>query len=156
MIPFLSHAPESRALPATPLVSRHVLTFSLLLVILLLSGCSRSGGRDLPDITTNLVIEPDPPRIGPATILLEVTDASGLPVHDAAISLEGNMNHAGMVPVISQATEIAPGRYKADLEFTMGGDWFIMIRAELIDGRTLERTIDVPGVDVICGETPTP
>ena len=66
------------------------------------------------------------------------------------------MNHAGMVPVFADAVEIAPGRYRADLEFTMSGDWFILVRADLPDGRSMERKIDVPGVDTICAETPTP
>jgi hypothetical protein len=61
-----------------------------------------------------------------------------------------------MVPVFAPALETAPGRYQAALEFTMGGDWFILVRAELPDGRTMERKIDVPGVDAICGDTPTP
>ena len=29
----------------------------------------------------------------------------------------------------------------------MGGDWFILVRAELPDGRSMERKVDVPGVD---------
>jgi hypothetical protein len=66
------------------------------------------------------------------------------------------MNHAGMVPEFAQAREMAPGRYQGDLEFTMGGDWFILVRAKLPDGRALERKIDVPGVDTICSDTPTP
>jgi hypothetical protein len=61
-----------------------------------------------------------------------------------------------MVPVVAQAREVSPGHYEADLEFTMGGDWFILVRADLPDGRSLERSVDVPAVDAICGDTPTP
>ena len=56
------------------------------------------------------------------------------------------MNHAGMVPVFADARETAPGRYEATLNFTMAGDWFILVQARLPDGRTVEQAIDVPGV----------
>ena len=103
-----------------------------------------------------LVIEPQPPQLGPATLTVTLTDAGGQPIAGASVELEGNMSHAGMVPVFATATEVAPGQYRADLEFTMGGDWFILVRADLPDGRSLERQIDVPGVDAICGDTPAP
>jgi hypothetical protein len=104
----------------------------------------------------DLAIEPDPPRIGPAVVTVTLRDADGQPIQGALVTLEGNMNHAGMVPVLANATEVAEGRYQADMEFTMGGDWFILVQAELPDGRSMERKVDVPGVDLLCGETPEP
>ncbi len=127
----------------------------VLWVLLMLAGCSR-GGHDLPDVGVDLTIEPAPPQIGPATLTVTLRDADGRPIEQARVELEGNMSHAGMVPVFGRATEITPGRYTADFEFTMGGDWFILVRAELPDGRSMERQIDVPGVDLLCGETPVP
>ncbi len=126
-----------------------------LLVILLLVGCGR-GGTDLPEIGVDLAIEPDPPRIGPALVTVALRDANGQPIQGAVVKLEGNMSHAGMVPVLVDATEVAEGLYQADLEFTMGGDWFILVQADLPDGRSLERKVDVPGVDLFCGDTPEP
>jgi hypothetical protein len=126
-----------------------------LLVILFLGGCGR-GSADLPDVDVELAVSPEPPQIGPAVVTVTLRDAGGQPISGARVELEGNMSHAGMVPVIAQAPEVAPGRYQADLEFTMGGDWFILVRADLPDGRSMERKVDVPGVDVLCAETPTP
>jgi hypothetical protein len=125
------------------------------LLLLLLAGCGR-GARDLPEVGVELEIAPHPPQLGPATVTATLRDAGGQPIEGAEVELEGNMNHAGMVPVSAQAPEVAPGRYQADLEFTMGGDWFILVRAKLPDGRSMERAIDVPGVDTVCSETPTP
>jgi len=85
-----------------------------------------------------------------------LADEAGQPIEGADVELEGNMSHAGMVPVFAAAREVAPGQYEAQLEFTMGGDWFIVVRAALPDGRSLERTFDVPGVDVTCLDTPAP
>jgi hypothetical protein len=33
----------------------------------------------------------------------------------------------------------------------MGGDWFVIVRGELPDGRALEQVVDVPGVAVADG-----
>ncbi|MGD2205169.1 MAG: FixH family protein [Anaerolineae bacterium] len=118
-------------------------------MLLALVGCAR-GGRDLPDVGVDLAVEPQPLQLGPATLTVALTDAGGQPLAGATVELEGNMSHAGMVPVLATAIEVAPGQYRADLEFTMGGDWFILVRADLPDGRSLERQIDVPG------ETPAP
>jgi hypothetical protein len=112
--------------------------------------------KDVPDVAVEVGIDPDPPRLGPATVTLALRDAEGQPISGATVRIEGNMSHAGMVPVFADAAEVAPGRYRAELEFTMGGDWFLLVRADLPDGRSLERTIDVPGVDAVCGDTPAP
>ena len=125
------------------------------LLLLLLASCGR-GAQDLPDVGVELAIAPQPPQLGPATITVTLSDASGQPIEGAEVELEGNMNHAGMVPVSARASEVAPGRYRADLEFTMGGDWFILVQADLPDGRSMERKVDVPAVDLFCGETPEP
>lgn len=126
-----------------------------LLLILLLAGCGR-GGKDLPEVGVDLAIEPDPPRIGPAVVTVALRDGVGQPIRGAVVRLEGNMSHAGMVPELAEATEVAEGLYRADLEFTMGGDWFILVMVDLPDGRSMERKVDVPGVDLFCGDTPAP
>lgn len=79
-------------------------------------------------------------------ISLTLSEADGQPIIGATVDLEGNMTHAGMAPVISQAQEVGAGQYEAPLDFNMAGDWFILVRAALPDGRKLERQVDVPGV----------
>jgi hypothetical protein len=51
-----------------------------------------------------------------------------------------------MTPTFADATEVGPGEYRADLELTMGGDWFVLVAAELADGKQVEEKIDLPGV----------
>jgi len=126
-----------------------------LLLLLLLAACGRAS-KDLPDVAVDLDIEPDPPRLGLAVVTIALRDGDDQPITDAMVQIEGNMSHAGMVPVFANALEVAPGLYRADLDFTMGGDWFILVRADLPDGRSLERKIDVPAVDAVCGDTPEP
>ena len=117
----------------------------LLLVTLPLTACQKAE-NDLPDVSVDLAVSPDPPQVGPTTVTVTLSDADGKPIGEAEMKLEGTMTHAGMVPVFADATETEPGRYEATLEFTMGGDWIIIVRATLPDGRSLEREIDVRGV----------
>lgn len=92
------------------------------------------------------MLEPDPPRVGPVTLTLALADSAGRPIADADVSVEGNMAHAGMQPVFAEAAEVDSGRYAASLEFTMAGDWFLLVDVTLPDGRAVERTVEVPGV----------
>lgn len=110
------------------------------------AGC-QPPAQTAPEIKLDWLVKPDPPLVGPATVSLTLTDTkTGQPVRGAEVRLEGNMSHAGMKPVFGAAREAGPGRYEAPIEFTMGGDWFILIDVTLRDGRTLRRQADVRGV----------
>jgi YtkA-like len=123
-----------------------LLLFLALAAGLLPAGC-QPRADSAPEITLAWAVAPAPPVTGPARFSLTLTDtAAGQPVAGAAVRLEGNMSHAGMKPVFGAAREVAPGRYEAPLDFTMAGDWFVLVEARLRDGRTLQRQVDVRGV----------
>lgn len=111
----------------------------------LVSGCQPQASQK-SDANLQLEISPQPPQVGPAAVTLMLSDASGEPLTMADVKLEGNMNHAGMRPVFSDLEETAPGRYEGTLDFTMGGDWFVLVSGQLADGSRLDEKIDVPGV----------
>ncbi len=112
---------------------------------LFLAGCRpRPEARD--GVSVEHEINPQPPRVGTARVALRVRDAAGRPLSGARVTLEGNMSHAGMRPVFGEARESGPGRYESALEFTMGGDWVVLVRLTLPDGRKIERQFDVKGV----------
>jgi YtkA-like len=75
-----------------------------------------------------------------------MSDASSNPVTGASVELEGDMSHAGMSPVFGQAKEEQPGDYRGRLEFSMAGDWTILLHVRLANGQRLERQIEVKGV----------
>lgn len=139
------YQPELNGARLTP-KSRRWLGPLLLILLIVMTGCRRSG-QDLTDVEVSLVVNPNPPQIGEAVVTVTLADSAGQPITDADVELEGNMSHAGMAPTFAQPTEVAPGRYEAPLEFNMAGDWFILVRATLPDGRQLERQVDVPGVE---------
>jgi len=91
-------------------------------------------------------VMPRPPRVGTATITLSVADDAGRPVSGASVRLEGDMSHAGMKPVFGEAKESEPGRYRVALEFTMAGDWVVLVHLTLPDGSRVEQQFDVKGV----------
>jgi hypothetical protein len=84
--------------------------------------------------------------MGPATVTLNLSDKAGAPVSGAKITLEGNMTHPGMPPVVSQAQEIDGGQYRGPLDFKMGGDWVITVRITLADGKVVTRDFEVSKV----------
>ena len=114
-------------------------------MLLTTPGC-RPQVADTSDIEVALALEPSPPVVGDSNVTLEMTDAQGEPVSGAEVKIEGNMNHAGMKPSFADLGETEPGKYTGTLDFTMGGDWFILVTASTPDGKQIERKIDVPGV----------
>jgi hypothetical protein len=117
---------------------------------LLAVGCSRPVEPPPfvapPSIAIKHEISPQPARVGPVTVNLKLSDATGKPLTGAHIAIEADMSHPGMSPLFADAKETELGRYQAHLEFQMAGDWVILLHVTLPDGKKLERQIDVRGV----------
>jgi hypothetical protein len=111
----------------------------------LVQACGQQGKP--PDLTFAHEISPQPPRVGKVTITLNIKDTSGAPASGARLNLEGNMSHAGMVPVFAEASEPAPGRYQSSMELSMAGDWNITVHTTLSDGRKLDHEFEIRGVE---------
>lgn len=77
--------------------------------------------------------------VGPAAATVHVLDGT-LGVADATVSLQGDMSHAGMQPVLASALPVEPGVYRAeDFAFHMAGDWFVTATVKTADGREARR-----------------
>ncbi|HTP87067.1 MAG TPA: FixH family protein [Bryobacteraceae bacterium] len=118
---------------------------TVLLICLFATACHRTATAD-SGMTVACEIAPKPARVGTATVTVRLADAATKPVTGAKISLEGDMAHPGMEPVFAKAQETNPGSYVASLNFTMAGDWVIVVQGILPDGSKVERQIDVKGV----------
>jgi hypothetical protein len=112
---------------------------------LVLTGCREEASAP-SGLNVAHEVSPAPAKVGPASVLLTLTDANGQPVTGATVEVEGNMSHPGMEPIFAVAAEAGPGRYRADMEFTMAGDWILSVNAALPDGRAVRKEIDVRGV----------
>jgi hypothetical protein len=129
------------------------LTRGRLLLAAVACACALLGAacrltEPTPDFNFQHDVSPSRPEVGrPATVSLKLIDfLASKPVSGARIQLEGNMTHPGMPPVFAEAKETEPGSYRATLEFTMAGDWVVLVHAALPDGRKVERQFDVKGV----------
>lgn len=107
-------------------------------------GCR--GTTPTPDFESStsleLSIAPNPPAVGEATLVVSLRDENGDPINGAEIDIRGDMNHAGMEPVLREVSESENGDYMIPFEWTMGGDWFIVVTATLPDGTVVERQFD--------------
>ncbi len=136
--------PHRNGLP--PSLTRSGIWFLSLLALLFALAC-RGQPAAASKMEVTLSIAPDPPVVGPAVIRVQVRDTGGSLLGGAVVEVEGNMTHAGMVPVLAPAVEQEKGLYVADrFRFTMGGDWFLTVRVALPDGRRLEKVFTVKGV----------
>jgi hypothetical protein len=109
------------------------------------AGCSRRDAASAV-VTVEHAVSPEPPKVGPATVILKLADTTARPVPGARITIEAEMSHAGMPPVFEGASETGPGEYRAHLKFAMAGDWVILLHIRLPGGQTLERQFNVDGV----------
>ncbi len=119
----------------------------LLLTLGLVAGCRGEGPAGDPGLVLDVGISPTPPGVGPARLIISLTDTAGTPLSGAIVAVEGNMSHAGMVPVLDTARMTGPGQYLVDdFRFTMAGDWILTVEATLPDGR---HTIHRQETDVV-------
>lgn len=117
----------------------------LLLCLVGLVGC-RQEAESESGVRIDWSISPDPPQTGPVKMEFTLTDEAGMPVRASDIRMEANMTHPGMQPVLAGATETAEGRYVSEFEFTMPGDWYILIDGELPGGGRFQKQVDVAAV----------
>ncbi len=117
---------------------------SLCLLCLFAAGC-----RVPPDSDVKIApeVEPHPPRVGRVTVTVRVTRLStGKPISGAQVRFEGNMSHAGMAAEFAEAPEVERGVYRANMEFTMAGDWIILVHLRLWSGAKVDRQFEIKGV----------
>jgi hypothetical protein len=108
----------------------------LLLAALLFCGCRGEAEVGDPGLALTVAISPTPPAVGPARLIVTLSDTSGAPLEGAVIVVEGNMSHAGMLAVVDTAVAEGPGAYGIpEFIFTMAGDWILDVQATLPDGR---------------------
>jgi hypothetical protein len=128
-----------------PRAQRRRLTAVIVLVASIAAGCAAAGPRDA--ISVMWTIDPAPPVVGtPLVIRITLRDRNQTPVTGARLHLEGLMSHPGMAPVRAAVADKGEGVYEAPLQFTMAGDWVVLVAGELMDGTPLKKQIEIAGV----------
>jgi hypothetical protein len=111
-----------------------------ILVLLLIAACS-------PEITVfdavmTLQTEPNPAAVGESTLVITLHDTNGMPIDNATLVIDANMDHAGMEPVKREINGGSAGVYRVPFEWTMGGGWVVNVTAKLPD-KTTSQTFDL-------------
>ena len=145
----VAHPPGERrvALPFATSTASLVLTGALLAAAPLICGACRSSvPASTEEVRVDWSVEPSRPPVGPATVRFSLLDTAGRPLTGARLRVEGHMTHPGMAPVLADVRETTSGSYESLLEFTMAGDWVLVVEGRLADGRRLRRELRVPRV----------
>lgn len=121
-----------------PAVSARLLVFATLLAVSL--ACRGAG--EARDVSLSWAAPAKPIVDESFTADVTLRDASGHPVRGARLEVQAFMSHPGMAPVIAIAAERDGGVYRADLRFAMAGQWIVMVKGSLRDGRTLKQRVD--------------
>lgn len=95
------------------------------------------------DAVLELALDPSQVTPGAGRLIFTLTDGQGRPITAATLSVEGNMTHAGMVPVFAQAKADQAGRYVVPFEWTMSGDWLLTVQVSLTDGQQFSQQFPV-------------
>lgn len=115
-----------------------------LLVLLAFAGCRQSAQPDAaPDVELTIDFARTPPLMGNDQITVTLRAADGAALADVPLEIRGDMNHAGMQPVLRSGRTGEDGRFSTPFEWTMAGDWFVTVRATLPDGRIKTERVDL-------------
>jgi len=115
-------------------------------VSVLSAGCGRiQQTTPTPNdgYTMTMTAQPSQPGIGDGTLVVTLRDPAGNPVTGTGLQVEGNMSHAGMKPSFGKVTGEDAGQYTVAIPWTMGGDWYVDIKATLVDGRVIARRFPI-------------
>jgi YtkA-like len=140
-------------LPTLPHLCRcwplsRVFHLMVLLIVLpfALTACGRmeSAAPTADDgYTVTMVSQPEAPSVGPGALTITLRDPAGAPVENATLAVVGNMSHAGMVPVTGVVQSSAGGAYKVAIDWTMSGDWYVDVTAQVPDGEEIVRRFPI-------------
>ena len=107
-------------------------------------------------LTVSLRVLPTVASVGEAEFLIDIADADGNPVSPQRVDVRGDMDHAGMQPVLRDDLQGSAGQYRVTFEWTMAGDWTVTVRLTFDDDSSLEETFDVSVSEAVVEATPTP
>lgn len=112
-----------------------LILLSLILVSLL--GCSRTPSDD-PRL--NISLEQPPSTMAVQTIVLSISDGA-TPLENAKVQIEATMTHAGMPSQIVQLEPLGAGKYQASIDFSMLGEWVLIVNVTESNGAVMQRTL---------------
>ncbi|MEJ2752568.1 MAG: FixH family protein [Candidatus Promineifilaceae bacterium] len=125
-------------------MNKMLVLLALVMLVMIGSGCAReSRTESSQNAQISMTAIPFPAAVGESRLVIQVTDLAGQPVSDAALSIKGDMTHAGMAPVLAEVRGgDDEGYYEIPFEWTMAGDWVVTVEAILSDGAHVKERFD--------------
>ena len=119
-------------------VARGSLACLLILAFMLAGACRQQSSTDAG---IQLEMSASELRVGGTTLTLNVADAAGNAIESpGTLSLRGDMDHAGMAPVLVEVDKALNGSFSAPFEWTMAGDWIVEASLRFENGLTARDT----------------
>ncbi len=110
----------------------------LLVFVILLASCRQ---QQLSSADVTLDMSASDKRVGETTLLVRVSDRDGKAVSNpGTLSIRGDMDHAGMAPVLARAESAVDGVFSVPFEWTMGGSWTVEASLTLPNGDVARET----------------
>lgn len=102
-------------------------------LLLVLAGCRESivATTAPSDVTVTMRVDPDPPSVGASTLYVTLKHMDGSPIDNAHLDVRGDMDHAGMMPIIGEANGSTNGEYAIPFAWSMGGGWKVTVTVTL-------------------------
>lgn len=101
----------------------NLLRLCLLATLLLISAaCRQEQKPTASDVVLEMAVSDL--QVGDTTLTVRASDKQGKALAEpGTLSLRGDMDHAGMTPVLAEAVTAGEGIYTVPFEWTMGGSW---------------------------------
>lgn len=120
-------------------IANHRLPTCLAIVLLVVAGCRQQQPVAPADI--QLELKASDTVVGETTLMLIVMDSDSKPLSNpGTLSVRGDMNHAGMVPVFAEAEAAIDGVFSLPFEWTMAGSWLVEASLKLPSGDVASET----------------
>ena len=113
----------------------------ILILFILITACRPQSALSAENL--NISVDVTDSLVGETTLLISVEDGEGNPLENPGkVSLRGDMDHAGMVPVLRESDQSENGVFSVPFEWTMTGSWMVEVTLTLENGDVITETFD--------------
>ena len=117
---------------------------ALMLCLVLFAACRQeSKPAAEAELSISLRVLPAEANVGEAELIIDIADADGRAVNPEQVDVRGDMDHAGMTPVLRDDVRGSAGQYRVPFEWTMAGEWTVTVKLTFADESSLEETFEL-------------
>ncbi len=124
---------------------KRIILVSCLVIALALSACGGAPVQSNSSKPVNIRLEtdPNPARLGNATVTLNITDVNDTPIEGATVDVSAEHTSMAMGSISGVATDQGGGKYTITTGFSMSGTWKFTVHVRK-DGLDYQEDIEIP------------